>query len=68
VGVRLGSQDGSLDGAMLLDFLVGLLGREEGSEQQPPHEGGDGDQGNCRENLAKMEGHVSRSWLARRGQ
>ena len=29
---RLGSQDGSLDGAVLLDLLVGLLGREEGSE------------------------------------
>jgi len=33
VGVGLGSQDGSLDGAVLLDLLVSLLGREEGSEQ-----------------------------------
>ena len=59
MGVGLGSQDGSLDGAVLLDLLVSLLGREEGCEQQPQQEGGDGDQGNCRENLAEMYGHVS---------
>jgi hypothetical protein len=29
VGVELGSQNGSLDGAVLLDLLVSLLGREE---------------------------------------
>jgi hypothetical protein len=50
---------GELDSAVLLDFLVGLLGREEGGEQQPQHEGGDRDQRNCRKNFAEMEGHVS---------
>jgi hypothetical protein len=63
----LGGNDGELDSAVPLDFLVGLVGRKEGGEQQSQHEGGDGKQGNCRENLAEMEGHVCSS-LARRGQ
>jgi hypothetical protein len=55
---------GELDSAVLFNLLVGLLGREEGSEQQPQHEGGDGDHGNCREDLAEMKGHMLERWLA----
>ena len=67
-GARLGGNDDEIDGAVLLDLLLGTLGREEGGEEKPQHENGDGEQGNRSENFAEMKGHVSCQPFARRGQ
>src|SRR5262249_60431084 len=67
-GARLRGNDDEIDGAVLLDLLLGTLGREEGGEEKPQHEGGDGEQGNRRENFAEMKGHVSCHPFARRGK
>jgi hypothetical protein len=60
-----GGDADELDGTVLLDLLLRLLGREKGGEEQPQHERGDGQKRYCRENLAEMEGHAVKRVLTR---